>query len=59
MDAKIVIGGVVVLGGVGVLLAWLMFSSVQPTAAELAAAQSRASVVDAGVSPTPPTSTAP
>jgi len=57
MNAKIVIGGVVALGGVGVLLAWLMFSSVQPTAAELAAAQARAAVVDAGVptSPTAPT----
>lgn len=55
MDAKIVIGGVVALGGIGVLLAWLMFSSVQPTAAELAAAQARADAGSATAPATPAT----
>lgn len=51
MNAKLVIGGVVVMGGVGVLLAWLMFASVQPSAADIAeaAAIQGGSVVDAGV----------
>ncbi len=49
VNAKIVIiGGVAVFAGVGALLAWLMFSSVQPSAADIAAAQASAVVVDAG-----------
>ena len=48
----VVIGGVVVSGAVGALLAWLMFSSVQPSTAEMAAAHATiVDVVDAGVAP--------
>jgi len=49
----VIIGGVVVFGAVGALLAWLMFASVQPSQADLDRA--RAVVVDAG----PPAADAP